>query len=264
MTLKFIKYQATGNDFIIVDNRQNFFDKNNTKLISNLCDRRFGIGADGFILLENVTGFDFKMIYFNSDGQESTMCGNGGRSIVHFANYLGIIKNKATFLAIDGPHDATIKSDNIALKMLNVLDINHNGSAFVLDTGSPHYVELRLNLNDVDVASEGAAIRYSPDYKSDGINVNFVQQIQQDVFSVRTYERGVEAETFSCGTGATAVAISMHSAQKTQSKLVTLLTKGGELKVQFKIENGAYTDVWLIGPAKKIYEGTCIITKETL
>jgi len=260
MTFTFFKYQATGNDFIVVDNRQEFFVKNDTKLIKTLCDRRFGIGADGLILLENTKGYDFKMIYFNSDGRESTMCGNGGRCIVHFSKHLGIIDNIAAFLAIDGPHDATIKFNEVALKMSNVSGINYDKSDVVLDTGSPHYVALRSRIDEIDVAQEGAKIRYNKHYKNEGINVNFVEQIDSDQFAIRTYERGVEAETLSCGTGATAAAIAMYATGKTQSQTLTMNTPGGALKVQFCAKNDGFNDIWLMGPAEQVFEGKYSIT----
>jgi diaminopimelate epimerase len=256
MTFTFFKYQATGNDFIVVDNRQNFFDKNDTKLIKSLCDRRFGIGADGLILLEHAKGYDFKMIYFNADGRESTMCGNGGRSIVHFSKYLGIIDHTAIFLAIDGHHKATIKLNDIALNMSDVTAIERDKSDFVLNTGSPHYVTLRSNLSEIDVAKEGAQIRYGEPYNAEGINVNFVEQSHSKGFDIRTYERGVENETLSCGTGATAAAIAMHASQKTSSKDITLNTKGGPLKVQFNVNNETYNNIWLTGPAELVFQGT--------
>ena len=255
MTFTFFKYQATGNDFIVIDNRLEFFDKNDTKLIISLCNRRFGIGADGLILLEYAEGYDFKMIYFNSDGLESTMCGNGGRSIVHFSKQLGIIDKEALFLAIDGPHQATIELNEVALKMTDVTGVYPNNSDFILDTGSPHYVTFRTKIEEIDVSKEGAKIRNSDYYKKEGINVNFVQQIRKDYFAIRTYERGVENETLSCGTGATAAAIVMHATNKTQSTLVTLETKGGQLKVQFSAEDDQYCNIWLIGPTEKVFEG---------
>ena len=255
MKLDFFKYQGTGNDFVIVDNRQNFFDKNNTKLINQICDRRFGIGADGLILLENHESLDFKMVYYNADGNESTMCGNGGRCIVAFAKYLGIINDKATFEAIDGHHNSVIENDLVKLQMQDVQVIQKKDDYVFLDTGSPHHVVFRNNLKKLDVKAEGSAIRYSDLYKEEGVNVNFVELMGSDNFSVRTYERGVEDETLSCGTGVTAVAIAMHYIGETEKNLINLATPGGNLKVSFKENLGTYNNVWLIGPAEFVYKG---------
>ncbi|MDU8887330.1 diaminopimelate epimerase [Yeosuana sp. MJ-SS3] len=251
----FYKYQGTGNDFVIIDNRQDIFDKNNTKLIKRLCDRRFGIGADGLILLENHNSADFKMVYYNADGNESTMCGNGGRCIVAFAKYLGIVKAEATFEAVDGLHKAIIEDGLVKLQMHNVQGIQMNDDFVFLDTGSPHHVQFQENLKHLDIKTEGSTIRFSNLYKKEGVNVNFVEAIDTDNYSVRTYERGVEDETLSCGTGVTAVAIAMHYIGETEKNLITLLTPGGSLKVSFDENKGAYNNVWLIGPAEFVYKG---------
>ena len=256
MQIPFYKYQGTGNDFVIIDNRQNMFDKNNTKHITSLCDRRFGIGADGLILLENHESCDFKMVYFNADGNESTMCGNGGRCITKFANYLGIIDHKATFEAIDGLHEAYIKDELVHLQMQDVLTIKKFESHVFLDTGSPHHVELITNLKDFDVITNGRRIRSSALYGATGSNVNFVTKNADDNFSVRTYERGVENETLSCGTGVTAVALAMNYIGETEKKLLSLHTPGGELQVAFEKRGEGYINVWLIGPAIQVFEGS--------
>ncbi len=255
MTLKFYKYQATGNDFVMIDNRTQIFDKNNTKLVAQLCDRRFGIGADGFILLENTPNYDFRMVYFNADGNESTMCGNGGRCIVAFAKQLGIVEQSTTFLAIDGPHDARIEGVNIYLKMQSVNEINVQEEYTTLDTGSPHYVTLKSDIDTMNVKTEGNKIRCSSLFLDEGINVNFLKQIHQNIFAIRTYERGVEDETLSCGTGATAAAIAMHHAKQTNSEKVILETKGGQLQVTFNFDGEIYNNVWLSGSAKSVFEG---------
>lgn len=255
MQTTFYKYQGTGNDFVIMDNRQLFFDKNNANFISELCDRRFGIGADGLILLENHPTLDFKMVYFNADGNESSMCGNGGRCLVKFAQFLNIIEDSAQFEAIDGLHDAKISGDQVYLKMNDVTEIIENKTDYILDTGSPHYVANVENVKALNVNQKGALIRYSDDYKTEGINVNFVEPLGDSRFAVRTYERGVEAETLSCGTGVTAVALAMHNAKQTESNIVSLKTEGGELQVQFEENNGKYHDIWLIGPAEQIFKG---------
>lgn len=251
----FYKYQGTGNDFIIIDNRHDIFDKNNTKLVKQLCDRRFGIGADGLILLENHEGVDFKMVYYNSDGNESTMCGNGGRCLVAFAKEIGVIDNEATFLAIDGIHHAKIEGDIVKLQMQDVSSIEVFNNHVFLDTGSPHHVEVRENIDKIDIKKEGASIRYGQPYNEEGANVNFVEKIEDSVFSVRTYERGVEGETFSCGTGVTAVGIAMNATGMTEHNLITLQTKGGDLKVSFKQKGNQYNNIWLIGPATLVYKG---------
>jgi len=251
----FYKYQGTGNDFVIVDNRNDVFDKKNTKLVATLCDRRFGIGADGLILLENHAEVDFKMVYYNSDGNISTMCGNGGRCLVAFAKEIGVIDVEATFLAIDGFHYAKIENGIVKLQMQDVLDIDTFKNHVFLDTGSPHHVEMRHNIDAIDIQEEGASIRYGEPYNKEGVNVNFVEKINDNIFSVRTYERGVEGETFSCGTGVAAVGIAMNATGKTSNNLITLQTKGGDLKVSFKQEGIIYKDVWLIGQAKMVYKG---------
>jgi len=231
MNIEFYKYQGTGNDFVMVDNRHGNFNKNNTKLINKLCDRRFGIGADGLILLENHENFDFKMVYFNADGHESSMCGNGGRCIVAFAKFLGIINTEASFIAIDGSHLAYINDDQVKLQMTNVDTIRSHEDAIVLDTGSPHYVSMVENLATIKVVEEGAEVRYSKTFKAKGINVNFVTKLLDNTFKVRTYERGVEDETLSCGTGVTAVALAMHYIGETEKNLVKLEVEGGHLEV---------------------------------
>lgn len=254
MNFTFFKYQGTGNDFVLIDNRQLFFPKNNTKLIAQLCDRKFGIGADGLILLENHQTHDFTMVYYNADGLESSMCGNGGRCIVHFANYLQIIKNTTTFSAIDGVHKATIEQENISLKMNDLNNIKFENGNWFLNTGSPHHVTLCDDLEHLDVQSQGSKLRYEI-YGKQGANINFVQQISPSTFAVRTYERGVEAETLSCGTGVTAVALAMHAASKTDATQIYLKTLGGDLKVTFQQEKNNYINIYLTGPAQQVFKG---------
>lgn len=260
MTLKFYKYQATGNDFVMIDNRSQFFDKNNTKLVAQLCNRRFGIGGDGLILLENTPNYDFRMVYFNANGHESTMCGNGGRCLVAFAKQLGIIQKSTTFLAIDGPHEARIESSKIHLKMQSVTEVNQYETYTTLDTGSPHYIAFKSNIETLDVNTEGKKIRCSTPFEKEGINVNFVAQLDQYTFAIRTYERGVENETLSCGTGATAAAIAMHKTQKTSSEHILLQTLGGQLEVSFNHNDNAYHNVWLSGSADFVFEGSILIS----
>ncbi len=256
MEINFYKYEGTGNDFVMIDNRNEIFPKDNIKLIAHLCDRRFGIGGDGLILLENDTDSDFKMVYFNSDGNQSTMCGNGGRCLMAFANKLQIIDKSASFMAIDGLHYATISENGIvSLQMKNVDSVANSTDYVFLDTGSPHHVQLVSDLIHINVKENGAAIRYSELYGNSGANVNFVEQINSDTFSIRTYERGVEDETLSCGTGATAVAIAMKSIGKTISNSIKINVEGGKLEVTFDNNDGIFTNVFLKGPTTFVFEG---------
>lgn len=257
MTIPFYKYQGTGNDFIIIDNRQGFFTKNNTKIIKHLCDRRFGIGADGLILLENDALVDFKMIYFNADGNESTMCGNGGRCIVAFAHFLNIIAHETTFSAIDGNHFAIIDAEEVSLGMNNVREIQVQKEHVFLDTGSPHHVQFETNLAALNVKEKGAAIRYGR-YGVAGSNVNFVEKVDQNTFRLRTYERGVEGETLSCGTGATAVALAMHHLKHTTAEEVQIVVEGGQLKVTFVHSANGYEHIFLKGKASQVFKGEVI------
>jgi len=255
MHQKFYKYQGTGNDFVMIDNRRNLFDKNNTNLITELCNRRFGIGADGLILLENHDLHDFKMVYYNADGKESTMCGNGGRCLVAFAKQLGIITNTAIFEAVDGLHNAEILDDIVHLQMQDVSSIIQNESYIFLDTGSPHHVQFENDIDNFDIKSKGSEIRYGAPYFHEGTNVNFVRKLKDNMFRLRTYERGVENETLSCGTGATAVAIAMHYIGETTLTQIPLKVEGGVLKVKFEVVDNVYKNVWLIGPADLVFEG---------
>lgn len=257
MTIHFYKYQGTGNDFVILDNRNGEFDPLSTKEIGALCDRRFGIGGDGLMLLNKHPEYDFEMKYYNSDGRESSLCGNGGRCLVRFAYDKGIVKTKYRFVAIDGAHEGSIQDDGtVALKMNEVTNIEQHGNGFVLNTGSPHYILFEGDVWHFDVKERGRAIRYSDDFKKEGINVNFVQQLEEeDHIIVRTYERGVEDETLSCGTGVTAAAlVCFHNENGFNS--VEVDTKGGGLTVEYDKHGNHYSNVWLIGPAKKVFEGT--------
>lgn len=252
--MKFHKYQGTGNDFVMIDNRDEFFPKDNTELVAKLCDRRFGIGADGLILLENDSETDFRMVYYNSDGNQSSMCGNGGRCIVAFAKKLGIIENQTKFIATDGLHFATIENDVVSLQMKDVDEVKIFENYVFLDTGSPHHVVLVDDLENLDVKTEGAKIRYSDLYGKAGSNVNFVKQTGENSFVIRTYERGVENETLSCGTGATAVAIAMNALNKVTSDEIKIKVQGGELEVSFT-KDLLYKDIFLKGEALYVYEG---------
>jgi len=225
-------------------------------LISKLCDRNFGIGADGVILIENDTQFDFKMIYYNADGSE-TFCGNGGRCATSFAKHLNIIEDNTHFIAVDGEHFATIKNGIVSLKMIDVDDIRVQENSIFVYTGTQHHVELVENLDTYPVFENGKKIRNS--YKAPGSNVNFVEQLTAATFRVRTYEKGVENETLSCGTGVTAVAIAMHKIKKTESNLISLPLEGGTLEVSFTEENGIYKNVFLKGPATFVFKGDFLI-----
>ncbi|WP_333601328.1 diaminopimelate epimerase [Flavobacterium sp.] len=257
MKITFTKYQGTGNDFVMIDNRQNNFPKDNIQLIEKLCDRRFGIGADGLILLENDTKTDFRMVYYNSDGNESSMCGNGGRCIVAFAKSLKAIEdNETDFIATDGLHHAAVLDNGmISLQMKDVEEVKIESDYVFLNTGSPHHVMLVDDLKNYDVKNIGAQIRYSDLYGKAGSNVNFVKQLGDNHFALRTYERGVEDETLSCGTGATAAAIAMHALGKTKSHHIQLDVEGGKLEVSFVKEGNNYTNVFLKGPATFVFEG---------
>ena len=256
MTLTFHKYQGTGNDFIIADNRTNQYAAINTDQIRRLCDRRFGIGADGFMLLNEKPGFDFEMKYFNSDGREGSMCGNGGRCIVKFAYHLGIHRSEYRFTASDGVHEAEIDTDGtVSLKMKDVDKISKSRGDFILDTGSPHYIKLVSDVNNIDVYKKGRDIRYSKDYEQEGINVNFVEQIGDHEIIVRTYERGVEDETYSCGTGVTAAALVCYHNENGYND-VQVKTLGGNITVEFdRLEDDRYINIWLCGPAERVFAG---------
>jgi diaminopimelate epimerase len=254
MTVQFEKYHGTGNDFIMIDNRSLSFPKENFELIERLCHRRFGIGADGLILLENHDDkkIDFKMVYFNSDGKQSSMCGNGGRCLVAFAHSLGIFEEETVFEAIDGLHEATVWEDKISLKMNDVthVEVIENG-VFLLDTGSPHYVKVVDSFSD-EFVNDARRIRNSDRFHENGVNVNFIIP-SQDGLQIRTYERGVEDETYSCGTGA--VAAAMCHALIFRSDDVSISTKGGELAVKFDVVDNKFSNIWLIGPAVKVFDG---------
>lgn len=257
MKITFYKFHGTGNDFIIIDNRKNIFKPENEQdAVEYLCRRKFGIGADGLMLLNNCKEADFEMRYFNSDGNESTMCGNGGRCMAAFAQKLGIIENQTTFLAVDGIHEAIIKDGLVSIKMQNVNHIAHHDSYYTINTGSPHYVTFQEDIDNVDVDKKGREIRESALFREEGINVNFVKITDNNHLYVRTYERGVETETLSCGTGAIASAIitSIYTGSGLNNYFIS--TPGGELQVKFVLSgNNRYEDVWLTGPAAFIYKG---------
>ncbi|MEO9953547.1 diaminopimelate epimerase [Nonlabens sp.] len=258
-TITFFKYQGTGNDFVILDNRDLHFDKTNTKLIEKLCDRKFGIGADGLMLLENHDTLDFTMVYYNADGNESSMCGNGGRCLVSFAQHLGIVEDTASFEATDGLHHAHLfDNGEVSLQMTDVSVVQVFDGHIFTNTGSPHHVQLTDNIDHTDVFTQGRHLRNDV-YGKEGANINFVEPQGGNVFKVRTYERGVEDETLSCGTGVTAVALAMHSTQQTQNNEVSLITPGGTLKVKYQPSPQGYTDIWLTGPATQVFKGAIVV-----
>ncbi|MFN5334206.1 MAG: diaminopimelate epimerase [Bacteroidota bacterium] len=256
MMIEFRKYQGTGNDFVVLDNRNGIYSSLNQDNIAFLCHRRFGIGADGLMMLQHKEGYDFEMKYYNADGAEGSMCGNGGRCIVQFAIDLKIIEAKTYFLASDGPHNAVITASGmIELQMKDVDGIEKRDSVSILNTGSPHYIQSVTNLTQWNVEAEGKAIRYNDEFKEKGINVNFIEPCN-DGIKIRTYERGVEAETLSCGTGATAAALSV-AADTTLPQVIHVYTLGGMLQIKF-IKKGIdqFSHVWLCGPATHVFNGT--------
>jgi diaminopimelate epimerase len=252
----FYKYEGTGNDFIMIDNRNHQLKDISTDWVAKLCNRHFGIGADGLILLQNKQGYDFEMVYYNSDGNQSSMCGNGGRCIVEFARMLGIVKKSANFIAIDGEHKAIVNVGYNSLQMQNVNEIELQTDYSFLNTGSPHYVLWVNDINNYPVYEEGKKIRNNKRFKAEGTNVNFIEQ-QGDYLFVRTYERGVENETFSCGTGVTAAAL--IAALKNNGAFLNycnIKTLGGNLKVSYKKQtDNFFTDIWLEGPATFVFKG---------
>ncbi len=255
MQLNFYKYEGAGNDFVMIDNRTMFFDGSDSKLIEHLCDRRFGIGADGLILLQEADGYDFRMVYFNSDGFEASMCGNGARCVVAFARQLGIIGQSANFMAADGPHRAVCTADgevDLLLSDVEKIDVFEDG--YLTNTGVPHFVTFVENLELVDVNTEGRKLRFDPRFQPNGANVNFVSQ-ENNQLIVYTYERGVECETLACGTGVTASALCAAFRSGIKSGQFFITAKGGRLSVRFKSSNNRFTDVWLKGPARKVFDG---------
>lgn len=262
MEIIFYKYQGTGNDFIIIDNRDLTFDRSHNSVVAKLCDRRFGIGADGLMLLQKSDKFDFEMVYFNSDGNESSMCGNGGRCIVEFARTLDLVKENAHFIAIDGEHEAVVKTGFVSLKMNDVNNIDLKDKYSFLNTGSPHFVAFVENIANYNVFAEGEKIRNNELFKPGGTNVNFIEK-QGDSLFVRTFERGVEAETYSCGTGVTAAAlVAAVKKLSTSPSHCDIKTLGGNLTVKFtQHNNNSFTDIWLEGPAAFVFKGKILISE---
>jgi len=257
MKIHFDKYHGAGNDFIVFDNRLKSYNDMLVNQLKKICDRHFGIGADGIILIESHSDADFEMIYYNSDGKLSSLCGNGGRCAVSFALRHNIIKTETIFMTADGLHKAyQIHPNQIRLQMQDVVDLIENDNAIIINTGSPHYVKLIQNCKKVDTNSQGAAIRFSEQFMPDGINVNFIQKDTPNRYHIRTYERGVENETLACGTGAVAAALAMHYMGESNGECkIELQTLGGLLTVDFDFINQTYTNIHLQGPADFVYSG---------
>lgn len=254
MKIQFYKYEGTGNDFVILDNRANEYNHLTKAQVKFMCDRHFGIGADGLMLLNVTPGYDFGMTYYNADGGESSMCGNGGRCLVKFAYDRGIHLMNYRFLAVDGPHEAFFGEHGwVQLKMTDVGKIEPYKGDSILDTGSPHYVKIVSDVRHFNVFEEGKDIRYSKDFRAKGINVNFAQSEDEGII-VRTYERGVENETLSCGTGVTAAALVLAHNEQGFNR-VEVQTRGGRLAVEFEKEDNKYNNIWLCGPATYVFKG---------
>lgn len=253
MNIDFYKYQGTGNDFVMIDDRNENFPLTDLELVSKICDRKFGIGSDGLILIRNKADFDFEMIYYNADGSQS-MCGNGARCAVAFSKHLGLFERNASFLAIDGAHTALIIDDNVELGMSSVSNLSKAGKDFFVNTGSPHHIRFVKDVHTYPVVEEGAKIRYSDPYKPTGTNVNFITPVSENEIYVRTYERGVENETLSCGTGVTACALVFGHSNKLNE--VFIQTPGGRLQVKFtENADGGFQNITLSGPAKQVFLG---------
>jgi len=261
MNLKFSKYQGTGNDFIMVLSQENASFLPLPQIVSKLCDRRFGIGADGLILIKKHNSLDFEVDYYNADGTQS-FCGNGARCSVQFASDMKLIGSSCKFHAIDGAHEASFSSNgDVKLRMNNVASIEQIAEEindYVLDTGSPHYVHFCGN-KQVEILEYGKSIRYNERFKVLGINVNTAYQTKNEIY-VETYERGVEGQTYSCGTGVTAVALAAAVKDSPTTGITNIRTKGGTLRVYWKkTKNGGFDEIYLEGPAKKVYDGTIYI-----
>jgi len=254
MLIPFNKYQGAGNDFIIIDNRVDLIDPSDSKLINKLCDRRFGIGADGLILISGHSQADFEMKYFNSDGKLGSMCGNGGRCTAHFALKWNIAGKHQKFMAFDGLHEAFVDNDIVRLQMGNVNEYKIINGNYFINTGSPHYVVFTNNIDQIDVNTEGKKLRWAPEFAPGGTNVNFVEINNKGLY-IRTFERGVEEETLACGTGVTASAIASVLAGHFDTDSVNVKARGGNLKVGLNISNNKVSDIWLTGPATFVFEG---------
>jgi len=259
MKIQFHKYQGAGNDFVMIDNRDENLSATDEKSIRFLCNRKFGIGADGLIFIQNSDKADFEMVYFNSNGKIGSMCGNGARCAVMYAARLDIVKGmQTTFYAYDGIHKGIIeKSGRVKVTMGDVKKIEVKAGRYILDTGSPHYVTFVKDISEINVKEEGRKIRYNKTYKEKGINVNFAELSKEGDIAMRTYERGVEKETLSCGTGTVAVAIAVSLKKKNNQpeQSYTIQATGGTLNVSFEKVKTIFKNIWLEGPAEKVFEG---------
>jgi len=255
MKIKFSKYNGAGNDFIVIDDRKNNIEIN-PWLIEKLCNRNFGIGGDGLILIKESKSTDFEILHYTSDGNLGSLCGNGSRCAISFAYKNKIIGKKTRFDAFDGIHNAEIINDNLVKMEMKInSDIIENEYGTWLDTGSPHLVIEKDNTDELDVNLLASSIRYNEYYKKEGVNVNFIEKVSNETFKIRTYERGVENETLACGTGSTASAICMNYLGKTQSNNITMKCRGGDLKVEFISNDNLFTNISITGPAKFVFEG---------
>lgn len=266
-TIRFQKWQGAGNDFVIIDNRDDQWQEPTAESISRMCNRHFGIGADGLMFIKRSQDYAFTMSYYNSDGKPAEMCGNGGRCIAAMASKSGIFSGQASFLANDGPHEAIVVTpDWIRLKMMEVTTLRKviipAGKPFerqegvFLNTGVPHLVIFTETFDGIDVNIIGRELRNLEDFAPAGTNVNLVRRIREKLI-VRTYERGVESETLACGTGNVAAAIACEWIFDTGATTFDCSAVGGQLKVNFqRIGHSHFTDIWLEGPAVLVFEGT--------
>lgn len=263
MQIKFYKYHGAGNDFVMIDDRKGVFPVKNARYIKTLCDRRFGIGADGLILLRKSKNkkHAFSMVYANSDGSIGSMCGNGGRCIARFAYDLKIIKKDTPFLfdAVDGLHEAVMKEKGIVeLKMIDMqLPIQRHDTHFTHCGTTPHYVVFAENINAYPLKQIAETFRDSVKDKG-GINYNVIEKYG-NAWKVRTFERGVEDETYACGTGACSVATVLYSLGKLTTSHCTIIMPGGTLKIKFTPTENGFKNVWLTGPTEKVFEGSFIL-----
>lgn len=267
MKILFNKYEGAGNDFIIVKNSPQLIDHSDNQLIKNLCDRRFGIGADGLMLIEEYDRSDFRMYYYNSDGSTGKMCGNGARCAAHFAMRHMTGFRELFFLAGDGLHSARPDGpERIEISIRDVTEIREAPDGILVNTGVPHLVVFTEDCGDTDVVTAGRKLRRSRAYAPAGVNVNFATVVDKRLH-VRTYERGVEDETLACGTGITASAIAAASTGKIvtsslatdSGKIITcateIITRGGILSVRFTLTDTGATDIFLTGPATFVFSG---------
>ena len=255
MKISFDKYHGCGNDFIIINNLSNTFPNSSVNLIKNLCDRNLGIGADGLILINDSKNEAFEMKYYNSDGKISTMCGNGGRCAMHYSSQMGISNEKSKFLACDGLHYGEVSNDSVRISLQGVDGYRLINDDIFIDTGSPHLVKILKNISNINILKKSRDIQKSKDFISSGVNVNYVSIIDPDSIQLRTYERGVENETLSCGTGAVAAALSFSIVTNSSLKKVLVKTLGGNLLVEFKNDNNNFYDIYLSGKVKKVFSG---------